>query len=204
MVPLAQHLSEQAPGTRTQGARGGRLDDRVVLSPRHPSNDRVRPARREIPAMKRSPTLFLAIGSVIGALGTFVLARVGLTPAGWSVVAILLGAGLGGCFAFMTRSRATTPGAGLLWALAFSFLLWLAGPACMLPRVTSHGAMGMLDAVRAHFPELVGYLLVFGAPLGLVLGALSAGKPSPKSSAQESEGTKQATRLPLQFSLARA
>ena len=123
--------------------------------------------------------MFLAIGSVIGALGAFVLARVGLTPAGWNVVAILLGAVLGGCFALMTRSRATTPGAGLLWALAFSFLLWLAGPACMLPRVTSHGAMGMLDAARAHFPELVGYLLVFGAPLGLVLGALSVGKPSP-------------------------
>src|SRR5437899_5173363 len=131
--------------------------------------------------MRRSPALFLAIGSVIGALGAFVLARVGLTPAGWSVLAILLGAVLGGCFALMTRSRATTPGAGLLWALAFSFLLWLAGPACMLPRVTSHGRMGMLDAARAHFPELVGYLLVFGAPLGLVLGALSVGKPSPKS-----------------------
>src|SRR6266496_715176 len=154
--------------------------------------------------MRRSPALFLAIGSVIGALGAFVLARVGLSPAGWSVVAILLGAVLGGCFALMTRSRATTPGAGLLWALAFSFLLWLAGPACMLPRVTSHGRMGMLDAARAHFPELVGYLLVFGAPLGLVLGALSVGKPWPKSSAQEGEGRKQATPLPLQFSLARA
>src|SRR5438552_8030112 len=200
MVPLAQHLSEQAPGTRTQGARRGRLDDRVVLPARHPSNDRLRPARREIPAMRRSPALFLTIGSVIGALGAFVLARLGLTPPRWSFVAILLGAILGGCFALMTRSRATTPGAGLLWALAFSFLPWLAGPACMLPRVTSHGAMGMLDAARAHFPELVGYLLVFGAPLGLVLGALSSGKPSPKSSAQEGEGTKQATRLPLQFS----
>ena len=134
--------------------------------------------------MRRSPALFLAIGSVIGALGAFVLARVGLTPAGWSVVAILLGAVLGGCFALMTRSRATTPGAGLLWALAFSLLLWLAGPACMLPRVTSHGAMGMLDAARAHFAELVGYLLVFGAPLGLVLGALSVGKPSLRSTGQ--------------------
>jgi uncharacterized membrane protein YagU involved in acid resistance len=31
---------------------------------------------------------------------------------------------------------------------------------------------------------LVGYLLVFGAPLGLVLGALSVGEPSPRSTAQ--------------------
>jgi hypothetical protein len=80
--------------------------------------------------------LFLAIGSIVGALGAFLLARVGLTPAGWSVLAILLGAVLGGCFALMTRSRATTPGAGLIWALAFSFLLWLAGPA------VANGALG--------------------------------------------------------------
>jgi hypothetical protein len=31
----------------------------------------------------------------------------------------------------------------------------------------------MLDTVRARFPDLVGYLLFFGAPLGIVLGALN-------------------------------
>ena len=146
----------------------------------------------------------LATGAVIGALGAFVLACLGLAPAGWSVVVILLGALFGGCFGLLTRLRATTPGAGLLWALAYSLLLWLAGPACLLPRFASDGAMGMLDAARAHFSELVGYLLVFGAPLGLVLGALSVGKPSPGLSTQAGAGTKQATRLPLHFSLARA
>ena len=30
--------------------------------------------------------------------------------------------------------------------------------------------MGMLDAARAHFPQLIGYLLCFGVPLGLSLG----------------------------------
>jgi len=134
--------------------------------------------------MKRSPAFFASIGVVIGALGAFVLACLGLTPAGWNVVAILLGGVLGGCFALLTRSRATTPGAGLLWALAFSFLLWLAGPAGVLPRLASNGSMGMLDAARAHFSELIAYLLVFGAPLGLTLGALSVGKPSPRSTAQ--------------------
>src|SRR5437667_21597 len=170
MVPLAQHLSEQAPGTRTQGARRGRLDDRVVLPARHPSNDQLRPARREIPAMRRSPALFLAIGSVIGALGAFVLARVGLSPAGWSVVAILLGAVLGGCFALMTRSRATTPGAGLLWALAFSFLLWLAGPACMLPRVTSHGRMGLVGSSSPGLGKTLHFVIavIIGATFGLL------------------------------------
>jgi len=134
--------------------------------------------------MKRSPAFFASIGVVIGALGAFVLACLGLTPTGWNVVAILLGGVLGGCFALLARSRATTPGAGLLWALAFSFLLWLAGPVGVLPRLASNGSMGMLDAARAHFSELIAYLLVFGAPLGLALGALSVGKPSPRSTAQ--------------------
>ena len=31
----------------------------------------------------------------------------------------------------------------------------------------------MLDTVRARFPDLVGYLLFFGAPLGIVLGTLN-------------------------------
>jgi uncharacterized membrane protein YagU involved in acid resistance len=31
-------------------------------------------------------------------------------------------------------------------------------------------SMGMLDAARAHFPQLVAYLLCFGLPLGLTLG----------------------------------
>lgn len=43
----------------------------------------------------------------------------------------------------------------------------------------------MLDAARAHFPELVGYLLVFGAHLGLVLGALSVGESRPRRGAKE-------------------
>lgn len=121
----------------------------------------------------RRPIFLPAVGAVIGALGAAVLAYLGLTGGGWAVVSILSGGVLGGCFALLTRSRATTPGAGLLWALAFSFLLWIAAPAGVLPRITSHGAMEMLDAARAHFSELIGYLLIFGAPLGLVLGVLS-------------------------------
>ncbi|MEP6586507.1 MAG: hypothetical protein ABJB70_07250 [Candidatus Udaeobacter sp.] len=123
--------------------------------------------------MKKSSTSFLVIGAVVGAISAFVLAHLGLTPMGSSAAAIFLGGVFGCCFALLTRSRSITPGAGLLWALAYSLLLWLAGPAGVFPRFTSNGSMGMLDAARAHFPELIGYLLVFGAPLGLVLGALA-------------------------------
>jgi uncharacterized membrane protein YagU involved in acid resistance len=126
--------------------------------------------------MSTSPTSSFATGAIIGALSATFLAYLGLTPAGWSVIAIFVGGALGWFFAFLTRHRATTPGAGLLWALAYSFVLWLAGPTGLLPQFTSSHSMGMLDSARAHFPELVGYLLVFGAPLGLTLGTLSARK----------------------------
>src|SRR5947209_17855078 len=48
----------------------------------------------------------------------------------------------------------------------------------------SNTSMGMLDMARAHFAELVGYLLLFGAPLGLVLGAFSAKKTAAHSKAR--------------------
>ena len=33
----------------------------------------------------------------------------------------------------------------------------------------------VLDKVRARFPDLVGYILFFGAPLGIVLGTVKSG-----------------------------
>jgi hypothetical protein len=73
-------------------------------------------------------------------------------------------------FAFLTRNRLRTPGAGLLWALAFTLQLWIIGPAGLRPVFQHRGPMGMLDTARSAFPELVGYLLLFGLPLGLLLG----------------------------------
>jgi uncharacterized membrane protein YagU involved in acid resistance len=122
--------------------------------------------------MKTSPRLTLAAGTAIGALAAFVLAHLGLLKGG-SGLALLIGGLTGALFALLTCSRAVTPGAGLLWGLAFAFVLWLAGPAGGLLQLVAHESMGMLDSARAHFPELVGYLVVFGAPIGLVLGALS-------------------------------
>jgi hypothetical protein len=128
----------------------------------------------------RSRASFLLIGAIVGALGVAALSFLGLAP----VIGVLFGGILGWCFALLVRFRATTPGAGLLWGLSFSFLLWLAGPAGILPKFMVNTSMGMLDIARAHFPELVGYLLVFGAPLGLVLGAFGASKPAARPNAQ--------------------
>jgi uncharacterized membrane protein YagU involved in acid resistance len=128
----------------------------------------------------RSRASFLLIGAIVGALGAAALFLLGLAP----MMGVIFGGILGGCFAFLTRFRATTAGAGLLWGLSFSFLLWLAGPAGILSKITSNTSIGMLDMARAHFAELIGYLLLFGAPLGLVLGAFSARKPAARPNAQ--------------------
>ena len=79
----------------------------------------------------------------------------------------------GALFGLLGAERATSPGSGLLWSLAYAFLLWLAIPAGILPLVAGGmPAMGMLDTARAHFPELVAYLICFGVPLGLLPGRM--------------------------------
>jgi hypothetical protein len=81
-------------------------------------------------------------------------------------------------FALLTVRRAISLGSGLLWGLGYSFLLWITFPAGILPIVMGRAkAMGMLDTTRAHFPELVAYILCFGAPLGLAIGASGALHP---------------------------
>ncbi len=139
----------------------------------------------------------IAACSIVGALGGAVAsaARAASGPAG-----VAVGAAYGVLFAFLVSRRAASPGAGLLWGLAYAFLLWLAVPAGVLPLLSGEMPdMGMLDAARAHFPELVAYVLCFGAPLGLVLGALTPRPPLLTGSSQSGEGDRG-----VRFSLPRA
>jgi hypothetical protein len=107
--------------------------------------------------------LCLLIGAMGGAVGQRLVSTL---DAG-----ILLGATYGVLFALLAAPRATTPGAGLIWGLGFAFVLWLAVPVGLLS-AASDGmhSMGMLDAARARFPQLVAYVTCFGAPLGIGLG----------------------------------
>ena len=74
-------------------------------------------------------------------------------------------------FALLFSNRAIGRGAGLIWGLGYALLLWLAVPAG-IQQVISGGiaSMGSLATCRDDFPELVGYIVCFGMPLGLVLG----------------------------------
>lgn len=115
---------------------------------------------------------------IIGALGGVGCAGFGGTP---FITSILLGALYGVAFAFFAAHRAPTPGAGLLWGLAFALGLWLLVPAgglqMFVAGMTWHGTdaqAGMFDTARAQFPSLVAYLLCYGLPLGVCLGAMQA------------------------------
>jgi len=108
----------------------------------------------------------------VGAAGGALLSLTGLVPL---VIGMPLGCAYGLIFCLVCGRRANTPGGGLLWGLAFALLFWLVGPAAIGPLFmsASPGSTIMLDTVRARFPDLVGYILFFGAPLGVVLGTVN-------------------------------
>lgn len=112
---------------------------------------------------------------VVGIMGGIVSTVLGVGDLARNVG---LGVAYGALFALLGSARAVSPGAGLIWGLGYALLLWLALPAGLLPSL-SGAPMAMLDTARAHFPELVAYVLAFGAPLGLTLGALGATRPAP-------------------------
>ena len=68
---------------------------------------------------------------IVGGLGGIAAAAVGLGPLETEVI---LGMAYGLGFAILESPRATTPGAGLLWGLAYALLLWLTNPLGALTR----------------------------------------------------------------------
>ncbi len=124
-----------------------------------------------------SPALAASVTcGAVGSLGGAMIATLGLaTP----VIAVALGATYGVAFALLGGTSIASTGAGLLWGLAYALLLWLAGPAGAFPLLGGMPAMGMLDVARAHFSELVAYLVFFGLPLGLAMGLWGRDRSKP-------------------------
>ena len=125
--------------------------------------------------MRSSLLTAIVLSVIIGALGGVLMGVLIQTSFAFGV---LLGGLYGFFFALLAAPRAVSPGAGLVWGLGYAFLLWLAIPAGILP-VTIGGMpeMAMLDTARAHFPELVAYVLCFGTPLGVALGTWGGLQP---------------------------
>jgi uncharacterized membrane protein YagU involved in acid resistance len=112
--------------------------------------------------------------ALVGGIGGAICMALGLAS---PLTGPLLGTLYGALFALLGSSRATSPGAGLLWGLSYALLLWLLGPASLFPLLGGAPAMGMLDSARARFPELFAYLLCLGAPLGIALGTWGSLRP---------------------------
>ena len=123
-------------------------------------------------------------GVPVGVAGGAFLGYAGLVG---PVIGLSLGSVYGLIFCLLAGPRVNTPGGGLLWGLAFALVFWLIGPASIgaLFVSASSGSTTMLDTVRARFPDLVGYILFFGAPLGIVLGTVNRRRtPEPPGEAK--------------------
>ena len=127
--------------------------------------------------MKSSRALEMGTGFVVGCLGGAVIWALGLAS---PLTGVVLGGLYGLLFAILLLRKVLGLGSGLLWGLGYALLLWLAGPAGLSPLGDSSRTMGMLETARAHFPELVAYLLFFGMPLGLTLGIPGGLRQSPE------------------------
>src|SRR5215471_7134599 len=85
---------------------------------------------------------------------------------------VIYGALFGAAFGFCFSRRATSPGAGLIWGVAAALLLWIVGPAGILPMRHAGHPMGMLSDAQANFPQLVAFMICLGMPVGITLGTL--------------------------------
>jgi uncharacterized membrane protein YagU involved in acid resistance len=110
------------------------------------------------------PLLGLLTGVLGGALQSRILE---IPPANCVLLGGVFGLVFGLCFA----KRATTPGAGLIWGLGSALLLWFLLPDGIHPLLSpSTSSAHMLSDAQEHFPQLVGYLVCLGMPVGVVLG----------------------------------
>jgi hypothetical protein len=124
------------------------------------------------------PLLGLAIGVAGGALQSVLLAR---SLMGGVIYGALFGVVFGFCFS----RRATSPGAWLIWGVAAALLLWIVGPAGILSLRRPSHFVGMMSNAREDFPQLVGFIICLGMPVGVTLGtwrAFHARKPHAKFS----------------------
>src|SRR6516162_7108537 len=124
--------------------------------------------------MRPSSFVPAGLGAVVGAAGGGAFHALGYAPL---IPGLMLGGLSGLLFSLLAGRRASGPGAGLIWGLAFFLLVWLAGPATLFPVFTQAAGFCSCGTARAHFPELVAYLLCFGLPLGLTLGLASVRPP---------------------------
>jgi hypothetical protein len=118
---------------------------------------------RELSVHAKGVLLCVSIGALGGTLQGIILARS-------LAQSIFCGLLFGTIFGLLFAKRATSPGAGLIWGLAFAVLLWIVFPAGILP-LLALGSHSMFADARDQFSELVAILLCLGMPVGIALGS---------------------------------
>jgi hypothetical protein len=120
----------------------------------------------------------IIVGAVVGGLGGLAGSLLlGFAPVNGALLGVMYGIVFGALFSPVCSS----PGAGLLWGLAYAFLLWMVFCATVFAWFRGgRQTQAMFDSARENFPALVGYLLCGGMPLGLVLGLLGEFQPRPE------------------------
>lgn len=120
-----------------------------------------------------------AVAAAVGAVGGLACERLGH---GTLVTGPVTGALAGALLAWLVHDRVRHVGEGLIWSLAWCFLVWLAVPAGVAAAWSSGDAC-QLSAVRAHAPELIAYLVCIGTPLGIALGLFAPREPRARGDA---------------------
>src|SRR5215471_15221004 len=96
-------------------------------------------------AFRVEAILALFVGALGGALQAVLLS-------GSIVQNISFGALFALAFGFFFARRATSPGAGLIWGLAFATLAWIVVPAGLLPMLARTRSGIFLSDARERFP----------------------------------------------------
>ena len=131
----------------------------------------VRAEASPIPQPSAAPNRWIA---TLACSATGLAGGLALMPAihAGAITGPLLGALYGALFALLFSQRVFDRGSGLLWGIAYALMLWLAAVTGPLVISANLAPAGQFQTNRDSFPDLVGYVLCFGAPLGLMLGSL--------------------------------
>ncbi len=128
----------------------------------------------------------LGSGTVAGLVGGLLFTAVLLRVDGLPEVAALAGAGssiaglmvhlliailIGASFAVLFRREIVDGASSLAWGLCYGAAWWFIGGLTLLPWMLGDQAQWTAAGIADRFPSLVGHLL-YGAGLGIVLGAL--------------------------------
>ena len=85
---------------------------------------------------------------------------------------LLFAMSIGALFALFFGRVVATPGSGLMWGVSYGLLWWIAGPLTLCSFLLDDSVGWTIERGRLAFPFFVGYLVVYGAVLGLVYSVL--------------------------------